>query len=149
VQGAGLLEVLAMLRRLSDEQKECMERAAEAHQRADASANSADRETFLDMEKRWLDLARSYGYVEQLQTFLGNQRTQLASIIGDSHSQLTRRELEVLEMTARGLSYVAMAAGCGISQTTIHSHLKSIYRKLGVHSKTQAIFQARVRGLIR
>ncbi len=35
-----------------------------------------------------------------------------------------------------------------ISTATVHSHLKRIYRKLEVHSKTEAVYEARRRSLI-
>jgi DNA-binding NarL/FixJ family response regulator len=61
---------------------------------------------------------------------------------------LTRREREVLEMIAKGFSYAETSEICGIRAATVHSHLKSIYRKLEVHSKTEAVFEARRRSLI-
>jgi len=36
-----------------------------------------------------------------------------------------------------------------VSLATVHTHLKSIYRKLAVHSKTEAVFEANRLGLIR
>jgi DNA-binding NarL/FixJ family response regulator len=62
---------------------------------------------------------------------------------------LTRRECEILEMIAKGFSYTETSKICGISAATVHSHLKSIYRKLEVHSKTEAVYEARRRSLIR
>lgn len=62
---------------------------------------------------------------------------------------LTRRECEILEMIAKGFSYTETSKICGISASTVHSHLKSIYRKLEVHSKTEAVYEARRRSLIR
>jgi DNA-binding NarL/FixJ family response regulator len=62
---------------------------------------------------------------------------------------ITKREVTILEMIARGHSYNETAEACEISPLTVHSHLKSIYRKLQVHSKTEAIYVARNRGLIR
>lgn len=61
---------------------------------------------------------------------------------------LTAREQQVLEMIAKGFSYTETSKICGISATTVHSHLKSIYRKLEVHSKTEAVYEARRRSLI-
>ncbi len=61
---------------------------------------------------------------------------------------LTRREHEVLEMIAKGFSYAETSKICGIAAATVHSHLKSVYRKLEVHSKTEAVYEARRRKLI-
>ena len=61
---------------------------------------------------------------------------------------LTPREREILEMIAKGFSYAETSKICGISSATVHSHLKRIYRKLEVHSKTEAVYEARRRSLI-
>jgi DNA-binding NarL/FixJ family response regulator len=63
-------------------------------------------------------------------------------------TKLTRREHEILEMIAKGFSYAETSKICSISAATVHSHLKSIYRKLEVHSKTEAVYEARRRSLI-
>lgn len=63
-------------------------------------------------------------------------------------TKLTNREREILEMIAKGFSYTETAKICGISAATVHSHLKSIYSKLEVHSKTEAVYEARRRSLI-
>jgi DNA-binding NarL/FixJ family response regulator len=65
-----------------------------------------------------------------------------------AETALTRREHEVLEMIAKGFSYAETSNICGISVGTVHSHLKSVYRKLEVHSKTEAVYEARRRKLI-
>jgi DNA-binding NarL/FixJ family response regulator len=63
-------------------------------------------------------------------------------------TKLTPREREILEMIAKGFSYAETSEICSISAATVHSHLKSIYRKLEVHSKTEAVYEARRRSLI-
>src|SRR5262245_8732088 len=63
-------------------------------------------------------------------------------------TRLTPREQQILEMIAKGFSYAETSKICGIRTATVHSHLKSIYRKLEVHSKTEAVYEARRRSLI-
>jgi DNA-binding NarL/FixJ family response regulator len=63
-------------------------------------------------------------------------------------ASLTKREHDILEMIAKGFSYTETSQICGIAAATVHSHLKSIYRKLEVHSKTEAVYEARRRSLI-
>ena len=64
------------------------------------------------------------------------------------NGRLTRREREILVMITKGFSYAETSQICGIAAATVHSHLKSIYRKLEVHSKTEAVYEARRRSLI-
>ena len=52
---------------------------------------------------------------------------------------LTPREVEVLELLAKGLAYKEVAAELGISYSTVQRHIESIYRKLHVHSRTHAV----------
>lgn len=61
---------------------------------------------------------------------------------------LTSRELELLKLFSRGLSYREAAITLALSQHTIGDYVKSIYRKLRVHSKTEAIYEARQSGII-
>lgn len=61
---------------------------------------------------------------------------------------LTAREVELLQLFSRGLSYREAAESLGISPHTVGDHVKSAYRKLNVHSCTEAIFEARQLGLI-
>jgi DNA-binding NarL/FixJ family response regulator len=61
---------------------------------------------------------------------------------------LTRRELEVLQVLAAGLSTEDGARALHVSPLTIRSHVKSILGKLGVHSKLEAVTYALRLGLI-
>jgi len=63
-------------------------------------------------------------------------------------AQLTRREVEILNAIARGFSYAETADLLHLSAQTVHTHLKNIYRKLAVHSKTEAVFEADRRRLL-
>jgi GAF domain-containing protein len=51
---------------------------------------------------------------------------------------LTDREVEVLRLVANGMSDAEIAAKLVVSQRTVHSHLRSIYRKLHVGSRSEA-----------
>ncbi|MEO9635280.1 MAG: response regulator transcription factor [Roseobacter sp.] len=57
-------------------------------------------------------------------------------------SGLTPREIELLELFAKGESYKDAARTLGISPLTIGNHVKSIYRKLAVHSRGEAVYEA-------
>jgi ATP/maltotriose-dependent transcriptional regulator MalT len=62
---------------------------------------------------------------------------------------LSSRELDILPFLAAGLSNKAIADELYLSAGTVKWHLKSIYRKLDVHSRTQAVATARDLNLIR
>lgn len=68
---------------------------------------------------------------------------------GVSGETLTSRELEVLTLLARGHSNKDMSVRLNIGETTVKSHLRSIFGKLQVLSRTEAITVASRRGLIR
>ena len=56
---------------------------------------------------------------------------------------LTARESEILQLIAAGLSNKAIQEKLTLSDNTVRSHIKNLYSKLGVHSRTQAIKQAK------
>jgi DNA-binding NarL/FixJ family response regulator len=62
--------------------------------------------------------------------------------------RLTPRERTVLRMVATGLSSRAIASQMGISYTTVRTHIRSLGRKLDVHSKLEATVKAREIGLV-
>jgi DNA-binding NarL/FixJ family response regulator len=55
---------------------------------------------------------------------------------------LTDREREILRSLVEGMSYKMIAATCFISLDTVSGHIKNIYRKLQVHSKSEAVVKA-------
>ena len=57
-------------------------------------------------------------------------------------SGLTKREVELLKLFAKGESYKGAAQILGVSPLTINNHAKSIYRKLAVNSRGEAVFEA-------
>ncbi|WP_382159235.1 response regulator [Hydrogenophaga sp. ANAO-22] len=61
---------------------------------------------------------------------------------------LSRREQEVLGLIARGFSYQEIANLQGVSVHTVQAHIKSLYSKLAVHSKMEAVFEATRMGML-
>lgn len=53
--------------------------------------------------------------------------------------QLTNQELRTLRLVGRGLANEAIAAELGVETSTVRTHLKSVYRKLGLHSRAAAV----------
>ncbi len=56
--------------------------------------------------------------------------------------KLTPREKDILQLLVEGLSFKRIADNLFISPLTVHSHIKRIYEKLHVHSKTEAVSKA-------
>ena len=67
----------------------------------------------------------------------------------DAPVLLSLREQEVLQLIARGFSYAEIAGLCSLSIHTVQSHVKNLYFKLGVHSRSEAVFEATQIGLLR
>ncbi len=66
-----------------------------------------------------------------------------------SSDALTSRELDVLTLLVRGKSHREIGLNLYISETTVKSHLRNIFTKLNVLSRTEAISVANRRGLVR
>ena len=67
---------------------------------------------------------------------------------GSMDGQLTERELEVLRLLDGDLPVSELGKLLYVSPSTIKSHVKSVYRKLGVSSRKEAVEQANSRKLI-
>jgi RNA polymerase sigma factor (sigma-70 family) len=62
--------------------------------------------------------------------------------ISGSFEQLSDREKEILKLLVEGMSYKLIADKLNISYETVHSHIKKIYEKLHVNSKSEAVVKA-------
>ena len=78
-----------------------------------------------------------------LKRFRGTERSDTAA-----PPVLTARELEVLNLIAKGFSYREIADLLAISPQTMPGHIKNMYRKLAVHSRSEAVFEAVQTGLV-
>ncbi|WP_309246551.1 response regulator transcription factor [Ramlibacter montanisoli] len=65
-----------------------------------------------------------------------------------SGALLTERETELLRLTAKGLSFETISELMGISPHTVVAHVRKIYRKLAVHSRGEAVYEATQLGLL-
>lgn len=61
---------------------------------------------------------------------------------------ITDRETDLLRLLADGHTYKTAAKGMGVSMETVRSHIKNIYKKLHVHSMTEAVVKAMREGLV-
>ena len=78
----------------------------------------------------------------------GLRRGSVAAADPPPATSLTAREQSLLEFLPSHLSYAQIAARTFLSVNTVKSNLKSIYRKLGVASRAEAVDLARDAGLI-
>ncbi|MFO1341284.1 MAG: response regulator transcription factor [Burkholderiaceae bacterium] len=67
----------------------------------------------------------------------------------DGEALLSPQERQVLTYSAKGFSFEEIARMLGVSRHTVMTYVKRSYRKLQVHSKTEAIYEARKLGLVR
>jgi two-component system nitrate/nitrite response regulator NarL len=75
------------------------------------------------------------------------QGESIGSTEENPFSRLTPRENEILALLAEGQSNKVIARNLGISDGTVKLHVKSILRKLGVHSRVEAAVMAVEQGL--
>ena len=119
-----------------------LERAVVLHSlgaRADARALVSEA---LDMLGRF----RDPGILSERAATVARLVSRTPSSAGTS--ELTTRELDVLRLLAKDLSKRQSAQALYVSFNTIHSHIRSIYRKLGASSRREAVARAQERGLL-
>jgi DNA-binding NarL/FixJ family response regulator len=83
-------------------------------------------------------------FVQALDEFLPPSSTGATT---PALGELTSREREVLELVAQGLDNNRISARLEISEKTIRNHVSTIFAKLGVSSRAQAVAVARDAGL--
>jgi DNA-binding NarL/FixJ family response regulator len=86
------------------------------------------------------------GVAERVITFFAASG-RIGSRAGRQFPELTERELEVLELIARGLNNTEIARRLVVSDKTVRNHVSSVFTKLHVADRAQAIVRARESGL--
>jgi LuxR family maltose regulon positive regulatory protein len=91
--------------------------------------------------------AEARSFVKHILRALGDEgapqplsEAELAAL--STAASITAREQQVLQLVGAGLSNREIAARFSLAESTVKTHLKNIYRKLGVNSRTQAVAQA-------
>ena len=102
----------------------------------------------VDVSKRLETLVRDFIVSE---TGLGEE--QAAALLRSSRpparaAELTESEANVLRLLARGAKTAEVASSLNISRTTVNNHVQHILRKLGAHTRLEAIRRAERAGLI-
>lgn len=80
---------------------------------------------------------------------LGGRDAALDVTRGPPDRRLTPREMDILWGIAKGFTYGEIADRLQISKHTVPVHIKSIYRKLEANNRSEAVYEASRRGLIR
>jgi len=83
---------------------------------------------------------------DEVHSFLGGDRPA-PEAGAPAFSELTPRERELLDLIARGRSNAAIAEALSISPKTVRNHVTSVFGKLGVSHRAEAIVLAREAGL--
>lgn len=98
----------------------------------------------------FLDTLHAYGVGNGNQEALSNPglHKPFLPLIAPKSAQLTRREIQVLELLAEGLSAKKLAEHLGISPFTVRRHIESILLKTGLHTQAQAVAYAYRSGLL-
>ncbi|HEY0350968.1 MAG TPA: response regulator transcription factor [Gemmatimonadales bacterium] len=78
----------------------------------------------------------------------GNTLQTRALLPTQAHPALTGREVEILGLLAEGLGNKTIAARLGISEHTVKTHVTSVFAKLGVSTRAEAVANAIRLGLI-
>ena len=124
----------------------------------------------IGLDGDWVNLKQFYDITERKQSerqmmgalqrvmsdtswFAQRVMEELAQVRVDSHEplprvELSKREREVLERIARGASNEQIAQDLDIATQTVRNYVSTLYDKLGVHSRGEAIVWARERGII-
>jgi LuxR family transcriptional regulator, maltose regulon positive regulatory protein len=93
-------------------------------------------------------LAKGSGRFGRFEDFAQRVRDAVRGTDGNDVESLTTRELELLVELPSLRTADEIAASMYVSVNTVKTHLRGIYRKLGVSSRREAILLARRRGLI-
>jgi PAS domain S-box-containing protein len=70
------------------------------------------------------------------------------AIPADDNRPLTRRQVEILRLLADGWSTQGISSELGIATETVRNHIRALLRRLGVHSRLEAVAEARRQGLL-
>jgi len=96
----------------------------------------------------WLDPAATRALVNEFSDRSGNPTPRPAATRGSDTENLTVREIEVLQLIAQGKSNTEIGAEIYVTEATVKTHVRSIYRKIGARDRAQAVAYAFRNGII-
>jgi len=89
-----------------------------------------------------IHLFRDVSASKELLALVRERLSPPAASTADGEAPLTRREIEVLRLLASGTRTKAVADTLHVSPVTVRNHVQSIFRKLGAHSRLEAVARA-------
>lgn len=107
------------------------------------------KETFLRQENEMANyiirIANSFPtvYNEEIAAATAERIKERETLMKAEHKTLTKRELEILRQLSTGRTLTVIAAELHISQNTMKTHLKNLYKKLGADGRHDAVEKAR------
>ena len=104
------------------------------------SHEASHREDIAELIRTCQSAAERHGVDDSSNTLPSQEAT--------SNNALTSRQTEILQLFARGLSYQEVGEQLNVTTKTIKNHASAIYERLGVKNKTEAVFEARLIGLL-
>ncbi len=124
------------------------------HNAMKVGAQVGARETFLrqrdELANYIIRIANDFPtvYNEELATAMAERMRERGKSVNESKQQLTKRELEILRQLSTGRTLTVIAAELHISQNTMKTHLKNLYKKIGAESRHDAVEKAKSTFLI-
>jgi DNA-binding NarL/FixJ family response regulator len=112
------------------------------------------RETFLrqrdEMANYIIKVANEFPtvYNEELATAMAERIKERGNTMTTSQQALTKRELEILRQLSTGRTLTVIAGELHISQNTMKTHLKNLYKKMGAEDRHDAVEKAKSTFLI-
>ena len=94
------------------------------------------------------ELLKAIRLVSIGQTYISESMAFAIAVQDQLRTELTARELQVLELVVRGLVNKQIAYSLNLAEYTVKNYVKSILRKLGAQDRTQAATEAIRRGII-
>ncbi len=116
---------------------------------AGASGYLLKKEAFEGLASAVLSLMRGESAISpEIARFLLKRFNKPLLTESPQHNPLTERENEVLSWIAKGYSYDEIANILELSANTIRTHIRNIYKKLEVKSRSEAVFEASHLGIL-
>ena len=112
------------------------------------------KETFLrqrnEMANYIIRIANDFPtvYNEEIASAMAERMKERESHMTSDQTPLTKRELEILRQLSTGRTLTVIASELHISQNTMKTHLKNLYRKIGAESRHDAVEKAKSTFLI-